>query len=54
METKQSVWIGLIIGSTIGSFLPELWGAGMFSFSSIILSAIGGIAGIYIGFRLSN
>jgi hypothetical protein len=51
---KQIVWIGLLIGSTIGGFIPELWGAGLFSFSSIILSAVGGMAGIYLGWKIAS
>ena len=54
MNTKSLIWIGLFIGSTIGSVLPSLWGAGMFSFSSILLSAVGGIFGIWAGFKVGN
>jgi hypothetical protein len=54
MERKTLIWIGLFLGSTIGSLLPSLWGAGMFSFSSIILSAVGGIAGIWLGFKIGS
>lgn len=44
----------MFVGSSIGSFIPNLWGAGFLSFSSIILSAIGGILGIYLGFKIGN
>lgn len=54
MSQKNAVWIGLFIGSTIGSFIPSLWGAGMFSVSSIITSSLGAIAGIYLGFKLAD
>ena len=54
MNTKLFVYIGLIIGSTIGSLIPELWGADMFSFSSIILSAVGAVLGIWLGFKISK
>lgn len=54
MNSKTLVWIGMFVGSTIGSFIPTLWGAGMFSFSSIFFSSIGAIVGIYFGFKLSN
>ena len=43
----------MIVGSTIGGAIPTLWGAGFFSFSSIILTAVGGIVGIWLGFKLS-
>jgi len=54
MNTKTVVWVGIIIGSTIGSYIPVLWGGSLFSFSSIFLSALGAIIGIYIGYRLTN
>jgi len=54
MNTKTYIWIGVIIGSTIGGAIPLLWGGDMFSFSSIILSTTGGLAGIYAGYRLGN
>lgn len=54
MSQKSLIWIGLFIGSTIGSFVPELWGGGMLSISSIIFSTIGGIVGIYLGFKLGQ
>lgn len=54
MSRKTLIYAGLILGSTIGGFLPALWGAGAFSFSGVILSALGGIAGIYLGFKLGS
>ncbi len=52
MNQKSLIWIGLFLGSTIGSFIPLLWGAGMFSFSSILFSTAGSIAGIWLGWKL--
>lgn len=55
MSKKTLIWIGIFVGSTIGSYLPVLWGdAGFFSFSSIIFSTIGGLVGVYIGFKLGD
>ncbi len=51
---KQLVWIGMIVGSSIGGFIPTLWGAGFLSFSSILLSAAGGILGIWAGYKISR
>ena len=51
---KQMVWLGALVGSTIGSYLPSLWGASVFSFSSIILGAAGGAAGIIIAWKMTN
>ncbi len=54
MSTKTLVIIGAIIGSMVGSYIPALWGAGIFSFSSIILSGVGGIAGIWLGWKIAG
>jgi hypothetical protein len=51
---RSLTWIGLFIGSTIGSLLPELWGAGMFSLSAIVLSFLGGLAGIWLGYKIGQ
>ncbi len=54
MNSKAPVLIGTIIGSSVGGLIPSLWGAGPFSFSSIIFGSIGAIVGIYVGFKSSN
>lgn len=54
MNRKALIMGGMVIGSSIGSLLPLLWGASALSMSSILLSAVGGIAGIWAGFKLSN
>lgn len=54
MSTKAAVFWGMIIGSTIGGFIPSLWGSGLFSYAGILGNAIGGIVGIFVGFKLSN
>jgi hypothetical protein len=47
-------WIGIGVGSTIGGLIPSLWGADIFSISSIIWSGIGAMAGIWIGYQLNH
>ena len=54
MNPKPFVTIGLLIGSTVGGFIPYLWHASMFSFSSVLLSGLGGIVGIWAGYKLSQ
>jgi len=54
MSTKTLIWIFLFIGSGIGGYLPALWGASLFSYSSIIGSTIGGIAGVILGMKLGR
>jgi hypothetical protein len=42
------------LGGIVGSYVPELWGASSFSVSSLLFGAIGGIAGIWAGVRISD
>ena len=51
MQTR--IWLGVLVGSTIGGFIPDLWGAGLFSYSSVLLSGIGGFAGLWLGYMMS-
>lgn len=52
MSAKTLIWIGVFVGSTLGGFIPTLWGDSAFSFSAIIWSTVGGLAGIWVGFKL--
>jgi hypothetical protein len=54
MNSRPLIWLGMFIGSTLGSLAPILWGGGVFSISSVIFTAVGGILGIWAGFKLSN
>ncbi len=54
MDRKKLIWFGLFVGSTIGGFVPSLWGSGLFSFVGIIGNAVGGILGIWAGFKLGE
>jgi len=54
MSSKSFVWLGMFVGSTVGSLIPELWGAGVLSFSSLFFGAAGAIVGIWLGFKVSN
>jgi Na+/H+-dicarboxylate symporter len=54
MPLKTAVWTGMIIGSLLGQSIPSLWGAGIFSFSSIFLSTFLGLVGIWLGYKISR
>ncbi len=54
MSSKSFIWICLTIGTTVGAYIPDLWGASVLSMSSIILSGVGGFAGIWIGYKVSH
>ena len=44
---------GMIVGSTLGGFAPDLWGGSAFSVSGVVFSLLGGIAGIWAGVKVS-
>jgi len=48
---KKSIMLGMIFGSTIGGYIPSLFGADIFSISSVICGALGGIIGIWLTYR---
>jgi hypothetical protein len=50
---RARIWFGVLVGSTIGGLIPDLWGAGMLSYSSVLLSGIGGFAGLWLGYLMS-
>lgn len=54
MPTKFLVFLGMTIGSIIGGYIPTLWGAGLLSYSSVLFSGLGGILGVWIGYKMGN
>lgn len=54
MNPKTLVWLGVFVGGAIGGYIPTIFGASMFSITSILGSTIGGILGIWAGFKLSQ
>ncbi len=54
MSQKTVIYIGLFIGSTLGGLIPSLWDESMLSLSSVLLSGVGGIAGIVVGYKLTS
>lgn len=49
---KKIIMLGMIFGSTIGGYIPTLFGADLFSLSSVFSGAFGGIIGIWIVFKM--
>ena len=54
MYLRHLIWIGVLVGSVIGGWIPTLWGAGALSFTGIIGSTIGGLLGIYLDAKLAS
>ncbi len=51
---KGPTYLGAFIGSLVGSFVPAIWGAGQLSMSSMLFFLFGGLAGIWVGYRVSS
>ncbi len=54
MSPKTATFIGMTVGSMIGSYFPLLWGAGSFSFSSIFFGGVGALVGIWVAFKATH
>jgi hypothetical protein len=50
---KTLVVFGAVTGSYLGSYAPMLWGGSVFSITSLLLGAVGGFAGIYVGYKIA-
>ena len=50
---KKLIWLGVFVGSTIGGYIPVLFGSSLFSFTSLLGNGIGGILGIIVAYKIS-
>jgi hypothetical protein len=41
-------------GLFVGGYLPVLWGASAFGFQSLLFGVAGGIAGVWVGAKLTD
>lgn len=48
---KSRTWIAIFIASTIGGFIPELWGDDMLSLWGVVFSGIGAFVGLWWAVR---
>jgi hypothetical protein len=44
----------VLFGSLVGGYVPLLWGASSLGGESLLFGALGGIAGVFIGARISE
>jgi len=51
---RQFIFLGMIVGSIIGGYLPALFGVSVFSVISILTGALGDLIGIYIAYKLTR
>jgi hypothetical protein len=50
---RGRIALGILIGSTIGGLLPALWGGDLISYSAVLLSGMGAVVGIWIGYKMA-
>ena len=53
MDSKKAVMLGMIIGSSVGGYVPSLFGISMFSPIGVVGNVVGWLLGIYIAYRLT-
>ena len=51
---RSVIGLSAMFGTFAGSYVPVLWGASSFSPISLLFGALGGVAGIWLGIRLST
>jgi hypothetical protein len=51
---RSVIGLCVLVGSTVGAYVPVLWGASSFSVTSLLFGALGGVAGVWVGVRLST
>ena len=51
MRSGARISLPILIGSTIGGMIPELWDASMFSYTGVLLSGVGAFVGLWFGNR---
>jgi hypothetical protein len=50
---RRVVWIFVVVGSTIGSLAPMVWGGSTLGVASLALGCLGGIAGLWCAAKLT-
>ncbi|MGH7237223.1 MAG: hypothetical protein ACREGF_01670 [Candidatus Saccharimonadales bacterium] len=52
---KLAIWIGILVGGTVGGWLGAVMTHGNWlSLTSILFSSIGSIVGIWVGYKIAK
>lgn len=54
MGSNKLIALLMVVGSVVGGYVPALFGIDTFSFTGLVTSAAGAVAGIWLGYRLSR
>jgi hypothetical protein len=49
---RKVLWMCMAVGSTVGGYLPTLFGQGSFSLASLVGSGVGAVAGVFASARI--
>jgi outer membrane lipoprotein SlyB len=52
-KMRSTIGLCALFGTFAGGYVPSLWGGSGFSLSSVLFAVGGGIAGVWLGVRLS-
>lgn len=50
---RRVAWLFVLAGATVGGLVPEAWGGSAFGMASLALGAVGAIAGLWLGYRIT-
>ncbi|HUZ16451.1 MAG TPA: hypothetical protein VMU72_09790 [Gaiellaceae bacterium] len=51
---RRVIWLCVGAGSVVGGLVPEAWGGSAFGGMSLLLSVLGGVAGLWFAVRLMS
>jgi hypothetical protein len=51
---RSVVSLCAVFGTLAGGFEPALWGNNGFGLAGVVFAALGGVAGLFLGLRLSD
>jgi len=54
MYWTMFIWLGLFVGSALGSCVPILWDESIFSIPAVLCATAGGLFGISAGYKISR
>lgn len=54
MSKRTLVFVGVLVGSVLGGYLPSLWGSDVFSMWSLLFSGVGAMLGIWMGYKMGD
>ena len=49
---RRVIGLCVLVGSTLGGFVPEVWGASAFGLVAVLGGALGALVGVWAGRRI--